>query len=116
MDEGIRGRLRAGLTRAMKERDRVAVTALRSALGAVDNAEAVEDTVEAPTDGVIAKSVPGLGAGEAPRRQLSEDDVVATVRREIEDRRTAADEYRAAGRPDHADRLDAESAVLAGFL
>lgn len=100
----------------MKERDRVAVAALRSALGAIDNAEAVDDTVAAPMDGVIAKSVPGLGAGEAPRRQLSDDDVVAIVRREVEDRQTTAEEYRAAGQPDHAARLDAERDVLLGHL
>jgi uncharacterized protein len=51
--EDIRTRMRRGLTAAMKARDQRAVTALRSALAAIDNAEAVDaaqavDTATAP--------------------------------------------------------------------
>jgi uncharacterized protein len=38
----LRGRLRGALPAAMKARDAAAVAALRSALAAIDNAEAVE--------------------------------------------------------------------------
>ena len=43
MDE-LSARLRAALTTAMKARDRSAVTALRAALAAIDNAGAVTPT------------------------------------------------------------------------
>jgi hypothetical protein len=60
----------------MKARDTVAVKALRSALSAIDNAEAADpadaDDVQL---GVIAGGVAGLGAGEVARRQLSADEV-----------------------------------------
>jgi uncharacterized protein YqeY len=115
-DDDVRARLRAGLGAAMKARDRVAVAVLRSTLGAIDNAEAVDDAVDAPIGGVIAKSLTGLGAGEAPRRDLSEDEVLAILRHELEERRTAAHEYRSAGHPDHATRLDTEADLLATYL
>jgi len=38
----VRDRLRAALPAAMKARDSVAISALRSALGAIDNAETVD--------------------------------------------------------------------------
>ncbi len=41
-DDGVRARLRAALKAAMKERDRAATATLRSALAALDNAEAVD--------------------------------------------------------------------------
>lgn len=54
----------------MKARDAVAVSALRSALAAIDNAEAV-DAAQAPpptvVDSDIACSVGGLLAGEVER-------------------------------------------------
>ena len=59
----MRARLRQDLTAAMKARDAVAVTALRSAIAAIDNAEAVEVPGE-PTAPVgsehFAGAVPGL--------------------------------------------------------
>jgi uncharacterized protein YqeY len=112
-DEGVRGRLRRGLTVAMKGRDRLAVAAIRATLGAIDDAEAVDNShVEAPMTGPIAKAVTGLGAGEAPRRELSEDEVRGVVRGEIEERRAAAATYREAGEQERADRLDAEAEVV----
>jgi uncharacterized protein len=102
----------------MKARDPAAVAALRSALAAIDNAEAVE-VRHAPTSssgGVIPGAVAGLGAGEAARRDLSEPEVAAIVRAEVVDRRSAAAEYERAGRPDRAARLTAEADVLDAHL
>lgn len=70
----VRDRLRAALPEAMKARDAVAVAALRSALGALDNAEAVDADL-APQSSVghprLAGTVSGLRAAEVERRSLS---------------------------------------------
>ena len=70
----LEDKLRAALKRAMKDRDPVARSAIRSALGAIDNAGSVgRDDLSAPgASGHIAGGVQGLGAGDAPRRELDE--------------------------------------------
>jgi uncharacterized protein YqeY len=76
--------------------------------------------VEAPaaprSGGVVAGAVTGLGAGDAPRRELFEADIVAVVRAEVADRRAAAADYERAGQVDAAARLTAEADVLAAHL
>lgn len=103
----------------MKARDRVAVAALRSALGAIDNAEAV-DTEPAPKPGEghpsLAGTVSGLRAAEVARRSLSETEMEAIVSAEVADRRAAADEYEHAGQRAHAERLRNEAAALSSVL
>jgi uncharacterized protein YqeY len=49
-DDNLRDRLSRALPAAMKARDRPAMTALRSALAAIDNAGAVDPTHAPPTD------------------------------------------------------------------
>jgi uncharacterized protein YqeY len=110
----IRERLRTALPVAMKTRDRNATAALRSALGAIDNAEAI-DAAELRA-GAIESSAVGLGAAEARRRDLTEADIEAIVRTEIADRRTAAEEYDRLGRSDHGDLLRAEADALSAQL
>lgn len=107
-------RLRAALRDAMKARDTVATSALRSALSAIDNATAVTPTAAAPESGSgpLAGAVTGLGAGEAPRRHLTEVDVRALVEQERDERLAAADDYVRAGRANAAARLRAEADVL----
>lgn len=97
----------------MKGRDQVAVAVLRSALGAIDNAEAV-DHRQAPKaqTGRIAGAVAGLGAAEVARLELSEAEMAAIVRAEADDRRAAAEEYDRLGRHDESARLRAEAVVL----
>jgi uncharacterized protein len=105
--------LRRALTTALKSRDAVAVSALRSALAAIENAGAVDPGHAPPGSGPIAGAVDGLGAAEVERRPV---DVRAVVAAEVEQRRAAAREYTELGRPDHADRLHAEADVLAAHL
>jgi uncharacterized protein YqeY len=109
--------LRQTLSAAMKRRDADAVNALRSVLGAIDNAEAA-DLSAAPDaqPSVIAGAVVGLGAGEVARRQLSSDDVDAIIRGEIAARRTAAGEYERLGESTAATTLLAEAAALEPFV
>ena len=79
---GLRDRMAAALTAAMKARDRVAVAALRSALARVANAEAVHiDTV--PRAGALHDAAVGAGAADAPRRELTEADVREVVEAEV---------------------------------
>lgn len=109
--------LRGALTNALREKRTAAVRAIRSALGAIDNAEAADHTsAPAPEDGTIAGGVRGVGAGEVERRELRPDDVADIVRHEIEERRRWADEYEAAGEADRAAQLRDEADVLAAFL
>ncbi|QRP44589.1 GatB/YqeY domain-containing protein [Amycolatopsis sp. FDAARGOS 1241] len=115
----MRANLRAGLTTALKNRDRVATTALRSALAAIDNAEAVpvdQPLSTAAGDEHVVGAALGVGAAEADRRELTEADVRAIVESEVRERTSAADEYERLGRIDAADRLRAEADVLRRHL
>jgi uncharacterized protein YqeY len=113
----VHSELRRALTEAIKTRDTVAVSALRSALAAIENATAV-DAAQAPTPGAgpIAGAVEGLGAGEVASRVLTPDEVRAVVGAEVDQRLAAAREYADLGRDDRAVRLRAEAAVLAAHL
>jgi uncharacterized protein YqeY len=115
----MQARLRVALKTAMKARDAAAVNALRTALAAIDNAEAV--AVPAPAtgplvEGVIAGAAAGVGATEVARRELTEDAVVAIVTAEVDERRAAAADYRDAGQFGRAARLTAEADALATHL
>jgi uncharacterized protein YqeY len=57
-DDNLRDRLRRALPTAMKARDRPAMTALRSALAAIDNAGAVDPTRAGPTDAAPTDAAP----------------------------------------------------------
>ena len=115
-ETSLRQRLRTALVAAMKERDRVAVTALRSALAAIDNAEAVDITAVASGSLAIESSPAGIGGAEAQRRALSGEDIAQIVRSEVADREAAALEYDRAGRPERAEALRAEAGVLSSHL
>lgn len=115
----IRERMRAALTAAMKERDMPTVRAIRSALGAIDNAEAVDTTVDADsidTDSRIAGAVAGAGSTEVRRRTLGDEGVAEVLRAEVADRLAAAEEYQSAGSPERAELLGAEAATIEAFI
>lgn len=116
----LRGRLRGALPAAMKARDAAAVAALRSALAAIDNAEAVEPSrgrspAEAGHADLVG-TVAGLGAAEVERRRLQEAEVEQIVRAEVAERRAAADAYERAGQDERAGRLRDEADVLSSHL
>jgi uncharacterized protein YqeY len=102
----------------MKSRDRDAVTALRTTLAAIDNAEAVETTgPHAPhTSGNTAEAGTGAGSTEVPRRELTTRDVRAILRAQVADRITGAAAYDAHGQTHAADRLRREAATLARYI
>ncbi len=91
---GLKDRLRADLTAAMKSRDEVRTRTLRMVLTSVSNEE-----------------VAGAAA-----RDLSDDEVLRIIGREARRRREAADAFETAGRADQAAAERAEDQVLAEYL
>jgi uncharacterized protein YqeY len=90
----LKERLRTDLTAAMRSRDKVRSGTIRMVLAAVTEAE-----------------VAGKQA-----RELTEEQVLDVVVREARKRREAQEAYAAAGRPELAEKEQAESAVLADYL
>jgi len=96
----------------------IAVSALRSALSAIANAEATPVAAPQATTASphFAGSAAGLGAAEAPRRRLSRAQIDEIVRAEISERRSAAHAYDQAGHADRAARLRSEAQVLSAAV
>ena len=90
----LKDRLRADLTTAMKARDELRTATLRMVLSAV-----------------TAEEVAGKEA-----RELTDDEVLAVLRREAKKRREAAEAFAGAGRAEQAERERAEEDVLASYL
>jgi uncharacterized protein YqeY len=90
----LKDRLRADLTTAMKGRDELGTATLRMVLSAV-----------------TAEEVAGKEA-----RELTDDDVMAVLRREAKKRREAAEAFAGAGRAAQAERERAEEGVIATYL
>ncbi|WP_078287774.1 hypothetical protein [Mycobacterium sp. D16R24] len=113
----LRTTMRTDLTAAMKARNSVAVSALRTAIAAIDNAESVDDTARTRLDNThIAGATRGLGSAEAARKVLSPADVRAILRAQIDDRTAEAERYDTLGQAQAAARLRQEAAVIAGYL
>ncbi|MDQ6649945.1 MAG: GatB/YqeY domain-containing protein [Actinomycetota bacterium] len=90
----LKSRLQTDLTAAMKSRDELRTATIRMALSALSTEEVA---------GKVA-------------RELSDDEVLKVLTREAKKRREAADAFASGGRPDRAEREEAEGAVLAGYL
>jgi uncharacterized protein YqeY len=86
--------LQSDLTAAMKARDELTRTVLRSAIAAVKEARVSGDEAHA----------------------VSDDDVIALLAKEAKKREEAAAAYDDGGRPEQAERERAEGAVLARYL
>jgi uncharacterized protein YqeY len=108
--------MRQALPEAMRARDKVAVSALRATLAALDNAEAVPVGEAGLRGAALEESPVGVGVAEAQRRELSERSAADIVRAEAAERLEAADQLTAPAHADRAARLRAEAAVLLRFL
>lgn len=93
-EQTLTARLRADLSTAMKSRDELARSTLRMALAAIQVESVAGDTA----------------------RELSDDEVLAVLRREARKRREAAEAFDGAGRPESAARERAEGELLATYL
>jgi uncharacterized protein YqeY len=116
MTISLRDRLRTALPTAIKARDKTAVAALRSALAALDNAEAVNPDDSTAKGQAIEQVAIGAGTTEVERRVLTEPEMTALIRQEVTERENAAADYESAGRGDRATQLRAEAEVLAAHL
>jgi uncharacterized protein YqeY len=109
MSTDVRERLRAALSAALEQRDAARLAVLRTALAALDNAEAVPDQ-EHDRGSLALEAVPiGVGTREVARRELADEDVERLVRAEIGGRQDAARVYEQAGRHERARRLRQEA-------
>lgn len=117
--DDVRARLRTALRTAMKAREKGTVAAIRSALAAIDNAEAVDAAaagLQQTGHSRIAGTVGGLGAGEVARARLTEARMREIVAGEVAERRAAADEYDGHGQDERAAGLRSEADALAALL
>ncbi|HVV22155.1 MAG TPA: GatB/YqeY domain-containing protein [Pseudonocardiaceae bacterium] len=90
----LKARLRADLTTAMKARDTLTTGVLRMALAAVGTEEVAGDTA----------------------RELSDDEVLRVLTREVRKRKEAAEAFSGAGRAEQAAGELAEADVLSQYL
>lgn len=111
-----RDELRSRLLTARKQRDAVSVSALRTALSAIDNAETPDAVPTTASAGPVAGAVEGLGAAEVPRKRLTDTELRTVVQGEVDERLAAADEMAAGGYPERAAALRAEAAIIVDLL
>lgn len=111
-DGAIREVLRRHLRERMVARDRPAVQAIRSAVAAIENAEAQ------PTDGSSAtEQLLGASAStDVARRLVSEQEARAVVVAEIAELDAAAREHRSIGRSDSAATIEQQAGLLRQIL
>ncbi|PYC87503.1 hypothetical protein C7C46_04050 [Streptomyces tateyamensis] len=109
-------RLRGGLRVAMKQRDRMAVGVLRTALAAVENAGAVDSAAVVVGSSAIEATPVGAGATEVARRELTAAQVVEIVRGEQSEREAAAAALEQVGQLERAELLRAEARLLGEYL
>ncbi|CAM4003912.1 GatB/YqeY domain-containing protein [Janibacter anophelis] len=94
MSDSLKTTLQHDLHAAMRAREQVTVATLRMALTAISTAE-----------------VSGTSA-----RELSDDETLKVLAKEAKKRKESATAYRDAGRPELAEREEAELAVLETYL
>jgi uncharacterized protein len=94
MTTTLKAQLRTDLTTAMKARDELRSATIRMTLAAITNEEVA---------GKVA-------------RELSDDEVLKVIGREVKKRREAAEAFAGAGRASQAAREEAEGEVLTAYL
>jgi uncharacterized protein YqeY len=115
----VRERLRNDLKCAMKARDLLAVNTLRTAIAAIDNAEAIDESVgrgAAQASEHVAGASAGAFSADFPRRSLSSSAVAAVLAQQVEERRRAAAEYESLRQSEEATRLIREAELLSIYL
>jgi hypothetical protein len=108
MTSPLRAELRNRLKVAMRDRDRQLAGGIRSALAALENAEAVPVDRDGGTTAAsehVAGGAVGVGSGEAPRRQLSDEEERGLVEREVAELRQSAATLAEAGQDERSAEL-----------
>ncbi len=116
--DDLRTHLRRRLSGALQDQDRPAVSALRSALAALDNAEAVQPAEDFRPEASehFAGGVTGLGAADVERRVLDAESQRRIVKAEIEARLAAAATYEQHGHNARGAELRLGAEVLLAVL
>lgn len=116
--EALKGALRRDLTAAMKERDRDTASALRTALAALDNAEAVMVLAngQVAAGAHVAGARSGVGSTEAGRRAVTGDQAREILSGLIAEQSGEAGRYDTLGQASAAQRLRAQADVLRKYL
>ena len=116
--EALPAALRRDLTAALKARQPEAVAVLRTAIAAIDNAQAVEVPADGPaaTSAHIAGARRGPGSAEAPRRPLDRGELHAILRGQVAELTREADRHDALARTAQARRLRDQARLLAAYL
>lgn len=116
--EDVRTAMRRDLVGALKARDTETVAALRTAIAAIDNAEAVDTSaLSAPTqDGPLAGATAGLGSSEVARRVLTSAAVQSVLSALIAEYLDEAEQYVSAGHSESAEVLRRQAELLRGYL
>jgi uncharacterized protein len=92
MAEALKGRIRADLNDARRQKDRLRTTVLTSTLSEVRNKEI------------------DLG------REATDEDVIGVVAKAIKQRKESSEQMRSAGRAELADKEDREAALLEAYM
>lgn len=103
----VREQLQADLSSALKARDAVRTSVLRTTLALLANAEAVDPTGHMTPTGLF---------GDVARRQLSEAEVFDLIARERDELHESAAELRQVRQHDAAAELVAKAGILDGYL
>lgn len=90
----LKDRLKNDLTAAIRARDEIRKGTLRMVLSAIGTEE-----------------VSGTSA-----KELSDDEIITVLTREVKRRREAAEAFRSGGRADSAEREEAEAAIIGEYL
>lgn len=93
----------------MKRRDKLRVMTIRSLIGAIDNAGAVQAEVDWHD--------PKIGVGhDVDRRHVSDEEEREILMAERDDLTAAAAQYRDLDQADRADEMATRAAIVAEFL
>lgn len=104
----IRQQITADLKKAMKAREMNTVSTLRTILGEIANAEAVETDTD---------FVPMIGrTNDVPRKQLTDADIRQILQAEADRHQEAITEFENVGRHDAVQRLQAGLEIITGYL
>lgn len=116
--QSLRASLHSDLGAALKARQPEAVTALRTTIAAIDNAEAVDPKTDTPRhgSGPVAGALTGVASTEVPRRRLSMAEQRAILRNQLNELIIEADRYHSLGQTAAAQRLRREADVLREYL
>lgn len=109
----MKARLRRDLRTALKRGDKGETALLRQLIAALDNAEAVPIQEERPA---VDRHAFRDGSAEVPRRVLTQGDVDALVRSEMQARAEAAAEFARLGAEARSTALDAEVEILRRYV